>query len=95
VAVVCGVFAFIFVTMNVVWDKLSLELYGHNPRYCAMKAVNGLVDAPGISRSKTDSAQFSAPSGTSIKVMFEQASSVEIDVLSQSSKCRGEILLPT
>ena len=27
----CGVFAFIFVTMNVAWDKLSLELYGHNP----------------------------------------------------------------
>ena len=28
----CTVFAVIFVTMNVVWDKLSLELYGHNPR---------------------------------------------------------------
>jgi len=28
----CGVFAFIFVTMNIVWDKLSWKLYGHNPR---------------------------------------------------------------
>jgi hypothetical protein len=28
----CGVFAFMFVTMNIVWDKLSLELCGHNPR---------------------------------------------------------------
>ena len=28
----CAVFAFIFVTMNVVWDRLSWKLYGHNPR---------------------------------------------------------------
>ena len=28
----CAVFAFIFVTMNIVWDKLSWKRYGHNPR---------------------------------------------------------------
>jgi len=28
----CAVFAFIFVTMNIVWDKLSWKLYGYNPR---------------------------------------------------------------
>ena len=27
----CGMFAVIFVTMNVVWDRLSWKLYGHNP----------------------------------------------------------------
>ena len=28
----CAVFAFIFVTTNIVWDKLSWKLYGHDPR---------------------------------------------------------------
>ena len=28
----CGMFAVIFVTTNIVWDKLSWKLYGHNPR---------------------------------------------------------------
>ena len=28
----CGMFGVIFVTMNIVWDKLSWKLYGHNPR---------------------------------------------------------------
>jgi len=28
----CAVFAVIFVTMNIVWDKLSWKLYGYNPR---------------------------------------------------------------
>ena len=27
----CGMFAFIFVTMNIVWDKLSWRFYGHEP----------------------------------------------------------------
>ena len=27
-----GMFAFIFVTMNIGWDKLSWKLYGYNPR---------------------------------------------------------------
>ena len=27
----CGMFAVIFVTMNVIWDRLSWKLYGHNP----------------------------------------------------------------
>ena len=28
----CGMFAVIFVTTNIVWDKLSWKRYGHNPR---------------------------------------------------------------
>src|SRR6516162_9282688 len=48
------------------------------PRGFARRVGNSLVDAADISRSKTDSGQFSAPSGISIKIMFEQASSVSI-----------------